>query len=82
MKDVKRKSGTLLVCIECSRREAELNTLLKNGVGGVKPRLCTCKCRIHTEKCKVYRGWPGQNVGITLEKLTILAVPPSEREAV
>ena len=72
----------ILVCLECGEREKALLSKLTVTKGLTKPYLCTCRCPLHTEKCAVYRRWPGVNVGITMEDLRFLKLRPSTQHNV
>ena len=67
----------ILVCLECGDREKALLAKLSVKKEPNKPYLCTCRCPCHTDKCSVYRRWPGVNVGITLDDIRFLKFRPT-----
>ena len=71
-----KDSSRILICIDCADREQDILKKLKVTSGPKRALLCTCKCPLHTEKCAVYRGWPGYNVGVTVGDLQFLKFRP------
>ena len=63
----------VLICLACAEREKHIirKSSAKEAFG------CTCRCPLHTDKCKVYRKWPGFNVGITVADLQFFKFRPS-----
>ena len=71
-----KDSSRILICIDCADREQDILKKLKVTSGPKRALLCTCKCPLHAEKCAVYRGWPGYNVGVTVGDLQFLKFRP------
>ena len=71
-----KSADRILVCLSCANREAAVVAKLSGKTGSKKAYLCSCRCPIHTEKCAVYRAWPGHNVGVTVDDLRFLKFRP------